>query len=363
MPKMARSFSSLSSSLLSLLSSQWSSLFSSVSSSSSLFWSTTLIIIVGVHMLVKECSATSTEMCRIQIQISELFSTSSQDVSMRGLLMDSSEVAVSLDSKYQVTCVTNEKVRTRNFVMLQWSNSSSSSGGNEKYRLISNATKNKDDLSYLRGNLTLKSSQFDSSHNLNIFCRFLTIDPSLYCEKTLRVKVYSNEELRQSVFRNLSLVVFVVGALSVLLKLSLNRFRSQTTTHKASSSSRHSSLSLPPAPPLEATLTEMQPPPTQTMPHDDDMNRSIGLVTSEPCESTCTSAHATLPLSSSGGQILRKIEFSEKFEKIEIKDRDDFDFSIMYPQSSTSQQQTMIITECNPDIASSSLRFSERLID
>lgn len=306
---------------------------SSLSSSSSSFW----LIVFIFHIEFLDVKITATDMCRIQIQVNEVFG---QDVLMHGRLMESSELTISLDSKYQVTCLTNEKVRTRNFVMLKWSNSSMG----DKHRLISNVTKTRDGLSYLRGNVTLKSNQFDSSHNLNIFCRFLTFDPSLYCEKIIRVKVFSNEELRFKVFRNLSCVVLLIGILSILLKINLNRFKSTN----ASTLSYSDKLE-------ENSKTENSKMENLPSFQNDGFGHSLDVVAAEPC----TSQQSIIP-TSTGTQILRKIEISEKFEKIEIKD--DFEFPFMYPRTSASEE-TMIITECNPDISNSNLTFNERLIN
>lgn len=300
-----------------------------------------LIIWNLIAVVVKGNGISTSDLCRIQIQVSE-FITATRDVSMRGVLMDTSEVIVSLDTRYQVTCVTDEKVRLRNHLSLEWSNSSLSD--DLTTRLISNTTmntrsvKSNEILSYLRGSITVKSSEFNSNTVLSLFCRFLTIDPSLYCEKTVTLKVFSAQELKSRTMRTWSIVVLVVGLAAILLQLYLKDRIEARKNH---------------------THTSSNPPELKWIKSIDDNNDNQAFSNEDENNKTKDEIEtSTQPI-----QVPQiKIQISEKFQTIEIS-KDDFDFSTLYPKDST-QTANMIITECNPDISNTpTIKFNERLIN
>ena len=300
-----------------------------------------LIIWNFILVVVKGNGISTSDLCRIQIQVSE-FITATKDVSMRGVLMDTSEVIVSLDTRYQVTCVTDEKVRLRNHLSLEWSNSSLSD--DLTTRLISNTTmnsrsaKSNEILSYLRGTITVKSSEFNSNTVLSLFCRFLTIDPSLYCEKTITLKVFSAQELKSRTMRTWSIVVLVVGLAAILLQLYLRDRIEARKNHTHASSN---------------------PPELKWIKSIDDNNDNQAF-SSEDENNKVKDDIETSTQSIQVPQI--KIQISEKFQTIEIS-KDDFDFSTLYPKDS-KQSANMIIAECNPDISNTpTIKFNERLIN
>ncbi len=188
----------------------------------------------------------SSKLCNIQIQIGQnlnpkLVNNKTGENSLKLFELDS-------DTSYEVMCVTDEKVRLRNTLSLAWSSNEPSSINEDNSfdtqnnRLISNLTHNANDLAYLSGEVILRSNNL--KYNNYVFCRFMTQNPSIYCEKIalIRVKSYPNHKLR--IFLVFIAIFACLIALNALIYIFLMRnefkwsaimdrlkFKSKNTSH------------------------------------------------------------------------------------------------------------------------------------
>lgn len=270
------------------------------------------ILITLSNLELKTC----VDVCHIRISMSENPNPSIEANVLRsfksGWLKERDEIEIRTNLVNRITCLTNEKVRFRNRLNLQWPNSTNNSAF---FYMITNTTLTNGDISYLKGDLKLNSTKFATNQRLNLVCRFLPVNTSIYCEKKVSLRIISEKDYKLRLFRNVSLIILAVGFFSLILKLNLG---DQILAIKKTSFNIKTS--------------------TET----NDNEKVCDLKQEEPVEQIA--------------QI--KIEISEKFQKFEIKD--DYDFSIYPLDTQTTTSQTMIIT----DTKQSSLPIpNERLID
>jgi hypothetical protein len=133
---------------------------------------------------------------------------------------------------YNVLCVTNEPVRSRNFISLIPSNNDLTQNGSmhlngngrfddlSKHEIIGNKTSIDNSLFYLSTGFIINSNDIK---NYTLFCRFLTINPSIYCEKSLSLIVKPSRDYRFLIFfLAFFFIVFLIST-AILVNLYLRR--------------------------------------------------------------------------------------------------------------------------------------------
>jgi hypothetical protein len=141
----------------------------------------------------------------------------------------SDQVVIYSDTSYSVLCVTKEQVRSRNFIsLISLSNESVKLDELDenlvhRQEIIANKTLIEKSLAYMSAQFSVSSSPSGNKLHFNLFCRYLTIDPSIYCEKSLRLIVIPSKDYRFVILLVVFLVFGVLIGLGVLLTLYLRR--------------------------------------------------------------------------------------------------------------------------------------------
>lgn len=176
-----------------------------------------------VSLMAVECS----DICRMQMYLLP----HGQRIDERSLFDMNSSLAqtnvIELDSSkpYQIVCVTGEKVRLRNVLLLEWTNVTTQRQPGAKFQLA-NQTHNTGEFSYLSAGLLLDSMiDHKRAANLSLLCRFIPADPSIYCEKVVHLKIYSEYEFKLSILLIFCVGLFLAGLLTLTLKLYLKSLR------------------------------------------------------------------------------------------------------------------------------------------
>jgi len=126
---------------------------------------------------------------------------------------------------YQALCVTNEPVRARNFIQLIRADTN-----NQNKLQLSNTTIQDNGFSYMEGGLLLNES--DLNANLSLFCRFLTQNPSVYCEKIVHLAIQPYPDIKLRIFIAVLCVLVLIGFLSILIRIYLSRRKTKENENK-----------------------------------------------------------------------------------------------------------------------------------
>ena len=197
---------------------------------------------------ITTCSLTEIQsagnLCKIQLYIN---SEMNERVQFRK--PDSNQTAsIYADTYYEAVCLTNENVRTRNFISLETSETHTGIM-EDKFSLMSsknqltNKTKIENGLYYMKAGFKISSASLKTNHTL--FCRFLTMNPSVYCEKSLYLIV------KPSLSKTYLIVIVILGVVALIALLnviicSFLRSKSkdnQSSIHKRPSTSSFSRIS------------------------------------------------------------------------------------------------------------------------
>jgi hypothetical protein len=139
---------------------------------------------------------------------------------------------------YQVVCVTDEPVRARNFIQLIRTDTSS-----QNKLQLSNTTIQDNGYSYMEGGLLLNES--DLNANLSLFCRFLTQNPSVYCEKTVHLMIKAYPDIKLRIFIAVLCVLVLIGFLSIMIRIYLGRKKNKENESKQNALRKMSSQKVP----------------------------------------------------------------------------------------------------------------------
>lgn len=200
-----------------------------------------------IFVLTLICSGliSAEDLCNIQIFITD-------DPNEQVYFNQNQQVVESLhtDKYYHVYCLTNEKVRSRNFISLFRSNQSQNfdSKLNQKYQ-ISNWSYKENNISYLKGSFVIDSANYTKDLEYTVLCRFLPIDPSIYCEKSLSLKIKNFELKDLSIFFLILLICTILCLINCFLKV-----KSSKNTEKYVQNSEE----LPPEPNESVTGTKLE---------------------------------------------------------------------------------------------------------
>ncbi|CAF0807353.1 unnamed protein product [Brachionus calyciflorus] len=161
-----------------------------------------------------------TSLCNIQIFLSE-----SQDEIISFRPQDKLLTSIELDKYYQVYCLTDEKVRSRNYISLISTNNSDTDLENKLNRKfqITNWSFNDKNLTYLKGGLIVDSKNFSMNLNYNVFCRFLPVDPSIYCEKTLKLNIITFNDKSLTTFFVILIICVLICLANLIVKSYLKK--------------------------------------------------------------------------------------------------------------------------------------------
>lgn len=156
------------------------------------------VILHQIFQIVSIGSLTSGNLCNIQLHLVEGL----QDkIELKSNI--TKELFIDADKYYQVICITDEKVRSRNFISLVRSNQTNQDSNdirfNKKFQ-IANQTISEKNLTFMRGDLIVNSNNFKNDLKYEIFCRFLTLNTSIYCEKSLNLNIRSRSDERFKIF-------------------------------------------------------------------------------------------------------------------------------------------------------------------
>lgn len=151
---------------------------------------------------------------------------------------------VHMDTYYHVFCVTNEKTRSRNMLRLGWQENSKNTKINTIYDFdeyhyieLSNETLRTNDLSYLKGGFVINSN--DLKTNYNLFCRFLTVNPKIYCEKEVKLIVLPFSSLRFQILIFVLLLLLAVGGVHLFMKLYSKRKLNKNNKNESNKLKKH----------------------------------------------------------------------------------------------------------------------------
>ena len=136
------------------------------------------------------------------------------------------------DTVYEAICLTNEKVRNRNLLSLTWFSKNDKHKNHQDFQqslALSNSTFRQENLFYLKSYFTIDSSKKYSNYLLT--CRFLTVNPSVYCETDLKLIILSSASLGFSI----SFVIFIIFIILIVVSYVVVKFfhKKRLKTQKA----------------------------------------------------------------------------------------------------------------------------------
>lgn len=171
-------------------------------------------------LLILGCDANN--LCQIRIYLSDNTPTISKQYLTSDQVIKTNEIHT--DTYYYAVCITNENIRSRNIFKLTWreTNDENDPDLNEHQSLvISNVTHRTDEYSYLIGGFLINSNNLKSNYHL--FCRFLTVNPSVYCEKEINLVVLPFSSYRFKVFLVILVILILIGVTNIFARIYLSR--------------------------------------------------------------------------------------------------------------------------------------------
>lgn len=125
-------------------------------------------------------------------------------------------IFIQSNTNYQAFCITDEHVRNSSFISLN-------NAANHPMYKISNLTRmNENRIYFMQAPLRVNEEMIGNG-SFYLFCRFLTVNPSIYCEKSLNFNVYSTKRQTITILSVIVSTVIVILVLSFLLRFYLNR--------------------------------------------------------------------------------------------------------------------------------------------
>lgn len=179
------------------------------------------ILLIITITLLGNCE-TKNNLCQIQIYLSDQ-SNSINEFQFNEI---SKPIEIQTDTFYHAVCITNEKIRSRNMLKLVWNEAdlftnTDSFDSNDQSLIVSNETFRINEYSYLKGRFLINSNSLKSNYNL--FCRFLTVNPSVYCEKEIQLTISTFSSFRFKIFIAILISLIIVGLISILVKIYFKR--------------------------------------------------------------------------------------------------------------------------------------------
>lgn len=128
------------------------------------------------------------------------------------------------DKYYHIYCLTNEKVRTRNFISLFQTNKTQDMDSklNKKFQ-ISSWSYTEKNVTYMKASLIINSKNYTNDFQYTVLCRFLPVNPSIYCEKSVNLKIINLEFKNFTTFTTVLIVCAILCLINVLLKVKFSK--------------------------------------------------------------------------------------------------------------------------------------------
>ncbi len=139
-------------------------------------------------------------------------------------LIANNELKIYSNTIYNVLCRTTEKVRSINKIILTWPND------NKNSIVIANETERSDKYSYLTGDLKLNPTDVMNNKNYTLFCRFVTYNTSVYCEK--EIKFIVNNVSINKYFISVSIIIILIVVLNIAFKYFIKHRKNQSSNFK-----------------------------------------------------------------------------------------------------------------------------------
>jgi hypothetical protein len=175
-------------------------------------------IIVSLLVLIVSGGGISCDgsLCNIQLNIN--------GVSQKTKELQFNTSDLYFDTDYEVNCFTSEEVRMRNVLSLKWTNKETNASlMSNTEELLSNRTFKLNNQSYLQSYFRINSINEANRSEYILFCRFLTVDPSVYCERTLAIRMISPMDKRFKIFFAALSVLALLGLINMIIKIYLRR--------------------------------------------------------------------------------------------------------------------------------------------
>jgi hypothetical protein len=171
-----------------------------------------LSIVMLIILIDSNCEANN--LCNMKIFVSD---QAIEIDEFKNMNYFSDATNIYADTFYHVICITNETIRSRNLLKLAYGENNDEMDLSEYQSIqLSNETLNSNHYSYLKGKFIINSN--DLKVNFNIFCRFLTSNPSIYCEKEIKLSILSFSSTRFIIFIVTVLLSIALGAGLVFAK-------------------------------------------------------------------------------------------------------------------------------------------------
>ena len=183
-----------------------------------------LTILMLVVIINSNCEENTNNLCDIQIFVSD---QASEIYEFKRPNYFSNARNIYTDTFYHVICITNEPIRSRNLLKLAYGENNDDTDLSEYQSIqLSNTTLISNDYSYLKGEFIINSNNLKA--NYNIFCRFLTTNPSVYCEKEMKLVIMPFSSTRFTILIAALLLSIILGVGLVYFK----RFSNSKNTNR-----------------------------------------------------------------------------------------------------------------------------------
>ena len=184
-----------------------------------------LLFVLNIQNKIADCE--NGKLCDIQFLLNSNLNEAKKFKS--NPLFNQSDV-VYANTYYNVICVTNEPVRSRNFISLIPQNNDLNQNGSinlngkhddlSKHEIIGNKTSIENSLFYISSGFIINSNNIK---NYTLFCRFITINPSIYCEKSLNLIVKPSKDNRFFILFLAFFFIALVISTAILVNIYLRR--------------------------------------------------------------------------------------------------------------------------------------------
>jgi hypothetical protein len=182
-----------------------------------LFCFSSILILMKVQSSLSLSSIGS--LCKIELFVDKNQFSEKEKIEFTNV--DSNQTEIYSDTYYEAVCLTNEQVRSRNFIYLETSYTSEEKTI-KKHDQLANRTFKRDNLNYLRGGFTIDSASQRLNHSL--FCRFLPVNPvGVYCEKTIYLIVIPKTNQNIKIFLIILSIVVFIGVVNLVVKCCIMR--------------------------------------------------------------------------------------------------------------------------------------------
>ena len=190
-------------------------------------------IFIAIVVLIRDGAESSTDfgsLCKIEIFVvkNQFEYERKEKITFNNIDLNQTEIFA--DQYYEAVCLTNEQVRSANFIYLEtYYNSEEKSTIKQEY--LANETQKGNNLSYLKGGFTIDSSKQKLNHSL--VCRFLPINPvGIYCMKRVRLTIIPKTNQNLKIFFIILSIVILIGIANLFIKCFIMRRKKSSSNLK-----------------------------------------------------------------------------------------------------------------------------------